>query len=251
MWKGFNRWIWSPLGHILRVRTLLQLLGLTSPLDIVWRSIVAAVILILPTNWARIKSYPGPLIAFLLIIAFSLIFLALNKIQPAHARQQSPNQPATGPSGHEPQWMSFGLDKIVAGLKVELYSSERWRILSLQLSQWTPDIWKGCSASVVNVKRWSSVQQSFVSIKDKNVEVPLCGPTDLYPELPGLYSLIQQRDGDKFTIDGYRVHVGYQGEGIYQLDIRVSSGQQFWTGMICVEVKNGITPLGIPCPVPK
>lgn len=55
MWKWFKRWIWTPLGHILRVRTIIELCGIKGGAGVL--------IAIAVSVWAFIKNIPGPFIA--------------------------------------------------------------------------------------------------------------------------------------------------------------------------------------------
>jgi hypothetical protein len=58
MWKAFDRWVWSPLGHIFRIRTLIEI-GSSAPAKAAIGVVVGAIL----SRWAWVESIPGPFIA--------------------------------------------------------------------------------------------------------------------------------------------------------------------------------------------
>lgn len=84
LWMWFNRWVWKPVGQLLRVRELLQVFGLSDKWSAAWRVPMAVLTSVALASWAAIENYPWPLITLFLVVALPFAFVTLKRIAPVH-----------------------------------------------------------------------------------------------------------------------------------------------------------------------
>jgi hypothetical protein len=168
MWKRFNRWIWGPLGHIFRVRTIAQLLDSWrhSPW---WGKVAAVVTAALLGIWQWLTHRTAPESIALALVTFAAIsiiwaFAIFSK--------------RTREGGYERVSAEWPTD---LRSELELRRAKRNDGVILFLENTTDRTLKGCGVTVAMLSRFYEEMHDFIRPHEFTT-INLLEPQDLLPK---------------------------------------------------------------------
>jgi hypothetical protein len=127
MWRIFNRWIWGPLGHLLRAKAVGDFLGISKTAW--WKALVAAMSSIVSTAIAWAIGAPPWALYALFLIAFLIVLLIIQLM--LYIRHNPREDAARGKTimGHAPRLEYRGVQPVsTRAFQIPLNRCALWKI---------------------------------------------------------------------------------------------------------------------------